>query len=63
MSNFIRTVGCLVHGLFTAFGSSLVATESKTNLLSRRTFTVVVEFTFVLVLSLTMPAPRYVSFD
>ena len=58
MSSFIRTVGSLVQGMFSAFGSSLVATVSKMNLLRRRTFTVVVEFFSVLVLSLTMPAPH-----
>ena len=58
MSSFIKTVGRLVQGLFSALGSSLVATVSSTNLLSRRTLTVVLEFSSVLVLSLTMPAPH-----
>ena len=58
ISNFINTVGSLVQGLSVAFGSSRTATVSSTNLLRRRTFTVVFDFSSVLVLSLTIPAPH-----
>ena len=58
MSIFIRTVGFLVQGLSFTIGSSLMATVSNTNLLRRRTLTVVLELSSVFTLSLTIPAPH-----
>ena len=58
MSIFIRTVGFLVQGLSFTVGSSLVATVSNTNLLRRRTFTLVLDLSSMFTLSLTIPAPH-----